>query len=244
MRLSYIGIGLHYMGIQKKILFLGLGLLLFFFVVIFFTFSGEESEREKKKNRSKQLSSLLLGGGSQKNGQNPLGIRGEDSESIFDSDYYKAGGMRYEEDGSGTPLASAGEIPINPQTGKPYTVEAMETFDELRDMFPDNDLIPRRMTPEEKAKQDQLTASIQKATQGVFGGSPKAEDLSLYYGNVQKQGKDRLEIIEYLINSQGGEDPEMDKKFQEILTNIKTQNEQMEKEMKGAYERAGLQPPN
>ena len=208
------------------------------------TFSGEESESEKKRKRGKELSSLLFGGSSREKRLNPLGVRGEFSESIFDSDFYKAGGMGYEEDGNLVTAIPSGEIPINPQTGKPYTQEAMETFDELREMFPDNDLIPRRLTAEEKAKNEAEQKKLQTATTAVFGGSPNAEDLNTYYGSVRKQGRDRMEIIDYLIASQGGEDAEMDKKFQEILSNIKMQNEGIESEMKSAYSKAGLTPPN
>ncbi|TGL58240.1 hypothetical protein EHQ58_12770 [Leptospira ognonensis] len=231
------------MGIQKKILYLSLALLTLFFVILLLTFTGEgEEEKRKKDQKSKALSYLLQGGGREGKAANPLGVRGEDADSIFDSDYYKSGAMKYEEEQNAIASGQEGEIPINPATGKPYPAEAMESFDELRDLFPENDLIPRRQTPELKAKQEQFNQKLSQATNTVFGGSASAADIQFYYNHVKKQGNDRLEIINYLIESQGGDDPEMDKKFNEILANIKFQNEQVDKEMNAAYQRAGVKP--
>ncbi|TGN20131.1 LIC_20245 family lipoprotein [Leptospira idonii] len=233
------------MGIQKKLLFTSFILLVLFFITILFLFVGDddEEERRRKSGKSKAISALFMGdGGSKRPTSNALGARGQDSESIFDSDYYKAGGMTYEDEVRNS-VANSGEIPINPATGKPYPEEAMETFDELREMFPDNNLIPRRMTAEVKAKMEQENQRLSQATTAVFGGSPSAGDLQYYYTSVKKQGNDRLEIINYLIESNGGDDPEMDKKFEEILTNIKFQNEQVDREMAAAYQRAGIPTP-
>ncbi len=232
------------MGIQKKLLYTSLALLSFFFIIILLTFTGgNEDERRKKDQKSKALSYLLQGGPKDGSAHNPLGVRGENADSIFDSDYYKSGGMKYEEETRVASGGQEGEIPINPATGKPYPAEAMESFDELRELFPDNDLIPKRLTPELKAKQEQFNNKLSQATNVVFGGSATANDIQFYYGHVKKQGNDRMEIINYLIESQGGDDPEMDKKFQEILRNIKFQNEQVDKEMASAYTKAGLPAP-
>ncbi|XDD43886.1 hypothetical protein AB3N58_05930 [Leptospira sp. WS60.C2] len=230
------------MGIQKKLLFVSISLIGLFFLILLMLGGEDEEELRRKKERSSQALALFGGGSGNPKGTNRLGVRGEDSGSIFDSDYYNAGGMRYEDDPS-IAASDSGEVPINPQTGKPYPPEAMQAFEELREQFPDNDLIPKRMTPEEKQKQADLNQKIARATNSVFGGNANATDLTLYYGHVRKQGKDRLEIINYLIESQGGDDPEMDKKFQEILKNIQYQNEQIEKEAANAFAKAGLQPP-
>lgn len=230
------------MGIQKKLLFVSISLIGLFFLILLMLGGEDEEELRRKKERSSQALALFGGGSGNPKGTNRLGVRGEDSGSIFDSDYYNAGGMRYEDDPN-IAASDSGEVPINPQTGKPYPPEAMQAFEELREQFPDNDLIPKRMTPEEKQKQADLNQKIARATNSVFGGNANATDLTLYYGHVRKQGKDRLEIINYLIESQGGDDPEMDKKFQEILKNIQYQNEQIEKEAANAFAKAGLQPP-
>ncbi|TGM62741.1 hypothetical protein EHQ94_02750 [Leptospira meyeri] len=231
------------MGIQKKLLFVSIALIGLFFLILLVMGGEDEEEARRKKERGSQALALFGGGSSNPKGTNRLGVRGEDAGSIFDSDYYSAGGMRYEEDGN-LAGSESGEIPINPQTGKPYPPEAMQAFEELREQFPDNDLIPKRTTAEEKKKAAEFNQKLSRATNSVFGGNANATDVALYYNHVRKQGKDRLEIINYLIESQGGDDPEMDKKFQEILKNIQYQNEQVEKEAAGAFEKAGLPPPN
>lgn len=231
------------MGIQKKLLFVSISLIGLFFLILLVMGGEDEEETRLKKERSSQALALFGGGPNNPKGTNRLGVRGEDAGSIFDSDYYNAGGMRYEEDGN-LANSESGEIPINPQTGKPYPPEAMQAFEELREQFPDNDLIPKRLTPEDKKKQSEFNQKLSRATNSVFGGTPNATDITLYYNHVKKQGKDRLEIINYLIESQGGDDPEMDKKFQEILKNIQFQNEQVEKEAAGAFAKAGLPPQN
>ncbi|MCG6148538.1 hypothetical protein LFX15_09595 [Leptospira levettii] len=230
------------MGIQKKLLFVSISLIGLFFLILLMLGGEDEDELRRKKEKSSQALALFGGGSNNPKGTNRLGVRGEDSGSIFDSDYYNAGGMRYEDDPN-IAAGESGEIPINPQTGKPYPPEAMQAFEELREQFPDNDLIPKRMTAEEKKKQAEFNQKLTRATNSVFGGNANASDLTTYYGHVRKQGKDRLEIINYLIESQGGDDPEMDKKFQEILKNIQFQNEQIEKEAASAYAKAGLPPP-
>jgi DNA repair exonuclease SbcCD ATPase subunit len=73
-----------------------------------------------------------------------------------------------------------------------------------------------------------------------MGGTPARGDLDYYYGNLEKQTNDRLEIIEYLIDTQGGGDDEMDKKFKEVLDGIKAQMSQLQEEKEDAYKRAGL----
>ncbi|MDF3819465.1 hypothetical protein P3G55_06120 [Leptospira sp. 96542] len=231
------------MGIQKKLLFLSIGLIGLFFFFLLMLQSDDGEEKRKNKNKNKGLSYLIGGGTGDSKGANQLGVRGEDASSIFDSDYYSAGGMKYEEEVA-PEVAANGEIPINPQTGKPYPPEAMQAFDELREQFPGNDLIPKRLTPEVKQKQEEFNQKLARATSSVYGGTPNANDLNFYFNHVKKQGKDRMEIISYLIESQGGEDEEMDKKFEEIMKNIKFQNEQIEKEAIKAFEKAGLPPPN
>ncbi|MCG6145194.1 LIC_20245 family lipoprotein [Leptospira bandrabouensis] len=229
------------MGIQKKILFVSISMIGLFFLILLVMGGEDEEEARRKKERSSQALALFGGGSNTPKGTNRLGVRGEDSGSIFDSDYYSAGGMRYEEDGT-IANSEAGEIPINPQTGKPYPPEAMQAFEELREQFPDNDLIPKRLTPEEKTKQAEFNQKLARATNSIFSGGNNPSDVTLYYNHVKKQGKDRLEIINYLIETQGGDDPEMDKKFQEILKNIQFQNEQIEKEAANAFEKAGISP--
>ncbi|MCG9874703.1 MAG: hypothetical protein MH321_07960 [Leptospiraceae bacterium] len=229
------------MGIQKKLTYIGI----FFAFIVLLTFlltSGGGKKKEKLK--SEDLSFLLGGpapGSSSDKGNNFMGTRGENSKSVFDSDFYESGGLRYEEDGS-APVAVTpnGEIPINPQTGKPYPEEAMAQFDRLRDLFPDNNLIPKRLTPEVKAAEQAKNDKLAESMRNVFANNAKPDEIEFYYSNLEKQSQDRLQIIEYLIDAQGGEDEEMDKKFKDVLDGIKSQAAQIQKEKEEAYKKSGL----
>jgi hypothetical protein len=229
------------MGIQKKLTYIGL--FFAFIVLIYFLFSTEGGGKQKSKLKSEDLSFLLGGTGSissSQQGTNGMGSRGENSKSVFDSDFYQSGGIKYEEDGTNPISSVQGEAPINPQTGKPYPEEAMAQFDRLREMFPDNNLIPKRMTPEIKAAEEAKTQKLADSMRNVFANNAKPEEIQYYYTNMEKQSQDRLQIIEYLIEAQGGEDEEMDKKFKEVLDGVKAQNEQIQKEKEEAYKKAGL----
>jgi hypothetical protein len=229
------------MGIQKKLTIVGL--FFTFIILLYFLFSTDDSNK-KKKMRSEDLSFLLggapaSGSGSSSGGQNPMGVRGENSKSVFDSDFYNSGSFTYDEKNAPEGTGARGDAPINPQTGKPYPEEAMAQFDRLRELFPDNELIPKRLTPEVKAEQEALNQKLANATSSVMGGSATEQDINFYYGHMEKQTNDRLEIIEYLIDAQGGEDEEMDKKFKEVLDGVKAQMAQIQTEKEAAYKKIG-----
>ncbi|NCN08900.1 MAG: hypothetical protein GW938_03535 [Leptospira sp.] len=230
------------MGIQKKLIVIGfLFIFILLFTLILSSFDGS-NDKDKSKIRSEDLSFLLGGSGSSGNsGTNRMGTRGEDSKSVFDTDFYESGGLRYEEEGAApVDVTPDGEIPVNPQTGKPYPKEAMAQFDRLRELFPDNNLIPKRLTPEVKAAEEAKTQKLSTTMRSVFANNAKPDEIEYYYSNMEKQAQDRLQIIEYLIDAQGGEDEEMDKKFKDVLDGIKSQAAQIQKEKEEAYKKSGL----
>lgn len=218
--------------IRKKILFgTMIALLAVVSYLLISSFFGES--KKKKSLKANQLGFLFGGGGKSGNSMNKFGVRGEDSQSLFDGAFIESGKFSSEEPET-VANGPKGEAPINPQTGKPYNEEAMEQFDRLREIFPENSIIPRRITPEEKEKRKQEDERLAKATNAVFGGKPAKADVETYYGNMEKQAKDRLEIINYLVDNYGGEDPEIDKQYKSLQDTIKAQNEQIERERKEA----------
>jgi hypothetical protein len=229
------------MGIQKKLTYIGL--FFAFIVLIYFLFSTDDSSKTKKMT-SDEMSFLFAtpGGnsGSSNSKGNPMGLRGENSKSVFDSDFYSSGNFSYDEMQAQKEEGEKGAIPINPQTGKPYEEAAMQQFDRLREYFPENELIPKRLTPEVKAQQEAKAEKLAEATRKVMSGNPERADLNEYYGNMEKQANDRLEIIEYLIDVQGGDSPEMDEKFKQVLDGVKAQMAQIQSEKEQAFKRAGL----
>jgi hypothetical protein len=222
------------MGIQKTLLFSGIALS---FLILFGLILATSDSESTRPQVHKDGLSLLFGGRSKSELPNAWGIRGESSESIFDSDFMKSKQEIVEDDLSDYVPLPQGEAPINPQTGKPYPDEAMKEFDELRKEMPDNELIPRRLTKEEREFKKQEDEKLAKASQAVFSGNPSKEDVTLYYSRMMKQSQDRVQIIEYVIENQGGEDPEVDKQYKEIKDSIQSQKNQLESEQKEAYKK-------
>ena len=195
----------------------------------YFAFSPDD--KKKKKAESKKLSMLLRGGGSDSDGsvsEKKRGQRNNDA-SVFDGEFMKTGVSFPEEEVNANSSGEKGEIPINPQTGKPWEEDAMQQFEDLRKQFTNNDLIPRRMTRVEKEKQVQLQDKWNKAQNAVNSGTFTRDDLDTHFSHQKKVVEDRLQIIEYLIESQK-EDGEADKdgQFQKILDGTKDQMRQLD----------------
>jgi hypothetical protein len=222
------------MGIQKTLLF---GAIVLCFLILFGLILGTwESDTQRPQVHSDGLS-LLFGGKPKSELPNSWGIRNESSESIFDGEFMKSKQEMMEEDLSDYIPLPQGEAPINPQTGKPYPDDAMREFDELRKEMPDNELIPRRLTKEEREFKKLEDEKLAKASQAVFSGNPSKDDVTLYYSRMLKQSQDRVQIIEYVIENQGGEDPEIDKQYKDIKDSIINQKTQLESEQKEAYQK-------
>lgn len=209
-------------------------------ILLYFLFSTEggnssESVAEKKKREQANELSILFGGGSAN--------ASEDDKSIFESDFYKAGKVSYEEGGNIDSDSEGRDNPINPQTGKPYDEEAMQQFDQLRKQFPTNDLIPKKLTEEQKATKLALDEKIVTAAKNVFANTASKEDTKLHFDHKLKQAKDRMEIIDYLINQKGmaAEDSEEASKVKQIFETIKSQYTAAEEERKQAFAKAGVE---
>ncbi|MBE7410774.1 MAG: hypothetical protein L6Q54_14610 [Leptospiraceae bacterium] len=212
-------------------------------VGIFYLLFFYEGEPKKKANlKSNELGFLFTGNTNQSNstGNDRIGV--DRSKSIFDSDFYKSGKLSYEEiENNEAHPTPQGDIPINPQTGKPYSEEAMEQFDSLREKFPGNDLIPQRLTPEMRANKNKDSERIAKITNNVTNKTANNSEIREYYKFQEKSVKDRLEIIEYLVQSQkeSGEEDEGGQ-YQKIMDTIKEQANQVAREKESAFRSAGI----
>jgi hypothetical protein len=209
----------------RKLFILSVGLISLILIYTFFSSGG--GEKKRKKLSADQLT-LLLGGGSSssENNSDKKGFRKNPNSSVFDEgDFMNVGiDKNYEDDTSAN--NPKGEAPINPQTGKPYDDETMEQFDKLRLYFPGNDLIPKRMTPEDKQAKDNAAKEMARIAMALQGSRASQNDVIYYYGAQEKVLNDRVEIIEYLIDAQK-EDNSFNKdnqiQFDKILDGAKEQ---------------------
>ena len=201
-------------------------------ILLYFLFrSPDQNEKlNKKKNGSGGELSLLLGGGL--SGNDPSA-----DESLFESDFYKSGKIEYDES-----LANSSDDsrnPINPQTGKPYTDAVMNQFSSLREKFPGNALIPKKMSNEEEQEKQDLNRLISLASKSVYAKTATTDEIKLHYDHKLKQSQDRKEIIDYLLSSQA-EDSESLKKVNKVNAMIQKQYEQAKTERNKAFAEAGI----
>jgi hypothetical protein len=226
----------------RKILISGFGLVVLILLYTIF-FSGDDSS-QKKKSKSEQLA-ILLGesGGTISTNSTKRGHRSNDGKSIFDSEFANVGVNNnfLVEENSDVNSKSDYVIPINPQTGKPYDDEAMEQFEKLQMIFPGNNLIPRKLTKEEKAAKDREEQDYANATAAFINNTASKEQVKMYFEKQEKTLKDRLEIIDYLIDAKK-EDGTLDKdgQFEKIIEGVKNQLSQIESQKKDAYQKYGL----
>lgn len=214
------------MGNNKSIILISVVLVL---VVGYFAFST--GEKKKRKVESKKLGSILLGGSvsdSEGSFEKRRG-RKNNNASLDNSSFWDHGFNPAKEEDSSSSNKEQGDTPINPQTGKPWEEDAMQQFDELRKLFADNDLIPRRMSKDDKIKQAQLEERWNKAQNAVNSGTFTRDDLDTHFSHQKKVIEDRLQIIEYLMEAQKEDgEPDKDGQFQKILDGTKEQMKQLE----------------
>ncbi|AXX15392.1 MULTISPECIES: LIC_20245 family lipoprotein [Leptospira] len=230
-------------SIRKLVLYSGISIVLVVLVWILFS-SEDSSEKEKKSKEADSVALLLGGGGRSSSSSGSSGSR--TNESIFDSSFYKAGKGEYVETEKGEqkeadPDAADADNPINPQTNKPYTNEEMERFSQLRERFPNNSLVPKKLSPAEKEAKKQEDNQVAEAARNVYARTASPAQIRLYYNHMEKQTLDRMDIINYLVDLQKGSgDEETEKKLQNIQDSIKNQLQQVQKDKENAFQQAGL----
>ncbi|ABJ78489.1 hypothetical protein IQB76_14100 [Leptospira borgpetersenii serovar Hardjo-bovis] len=230
-------------SIRKLVLYSGISIVLVVLVWILFS-SEDSSEKEKKSKEADSVALLLGGGGRSSSSSGSSGSR--TNESIFDSSFYKAGKGEYVETEKGEqkeadPDAADADNPINPQTNKPYTNEEMERFSQLRERFPNNSLVPKKLSPAEKEAKKQKDNQVAEAARNVYARTASPAQIRLYYNHMEKQTLDRMDIINYLVDLQKGSgDEETEKKLQNIQDSIKNQLQQVQKDKENAFQQAGL----
>lgn len=228
----------------KNLTIIGVAFISLLMIVFYFVFSGEDESEKKSKSKKSQDIAVLLGGSNSGQG-NSGSSNAKSTGSVFDSDFYKSGKLKTEDTNSAqnpSPNKKAsGDNPVNPQTGQPYPDEAMDQFEELNQRFPNNDLIPRRVTPEQKAERAKKDIEITKATQAVLSNNATNDDLKLYYNSQEKSIKDRLQVVEYLIEVEKDEGPIGDAgQVKKILDGTKAQMQEVLKKKEDAFKQRGI----
>jgi hypothetical protein len=209
---------------DKKKVLIGLSIFLTF-VLLYFLFDSSSNKSDSEKEK-KALAALMGGGG--KNS-------GDKTGSIFGSNFWEAGvpdkaidTSNVEKAGNDTGIldpASEGN-PLNPQTGQAYPDSVMNQFTSLREKFPQNKLIPRRLTAEQKAEENVQKQVIAEIQGKVALGKASTDEVNKFYDYQSKSIDDRLELLNYILENQGASmDSDIKAKFTNILDLNKKQKE-------------------
>ena len=105
----------------------------------------------------------------------------------------------------------------------------MQRFEELREKFPDNSVIPARQDSKTRAKREEERKRIYRIQTRIVKKEATCKEVNEYYDYQSNSIRDRIELIEYVLEKREAE-PEMLKKFQEVL--------EMNKRTLKSYEKA------
>jgi hypothetical protein len=206
----------------KKIVYLlfaaALAAVVFYFLV-------SVPSREEREANNEALGALFGGGGGVQGAPSQRG-QGEGEGSMFESNFWGAGvpdtaiadSVRIGDEGEPEILEKASEgNPLNPQTGQPFTDDVMAQFDRLRQKFPDNRIIPRRLSAEERHAEENQQGRLADIQQKMSGNNASPEEITEYYDFQAKMTNDRLALIDYVLQEQGESmSEEVRKQYEEV----------------------------
>lgn len=187
------------------------------------------------------LSALLAGGGAP--------AAADDAQSIFDTEFYRGAQLQ-------NPIPDEGDVandsneepeildpadpnnPINPVTGQRYPDSAMRVFDRLRERFPNNSLLPKRESPEDKQAGDQSRMRI-LGTHGLIArGEATPEQVNEFYDFQAKGAQDRVELIRYVMEEKGDQmSADVREQYTKLLTMSEDQLKGIEAQRESALNR-------
>ncbi|MCR9140639.1 MAG: hypothetical protein NXI24_00090 [bacterium] len=218
-------------------------------VAIYFMFTG--GAQSEPSSEADDLAALLSGQTDQIGGGDEVrtGIPDNDSGSLFNSEFWEVGAAQgpiedepleaRPEDGEPDILEPANpNNPKNPMTGEVYPDRVMKVFNNLRKRFPNNSMIPKRQTPEEKAAEATERNKVFGLQSLIAQGKATEEQVSTFYNYQMKQYKDRAELVDYVLTEKGATmSPDIKQQYQKIQQMTATQLQSFEKQREQALAR-------
>ncbi|MCB1167003.1 MAG: hypothetical protein KDK33_12655 [Leptospiraceae bacterium] len=101
--------------------------------------------------------------------------------------------------------------PIDPKTGRRYTNRQMAAFEHLRRAFPDNSLIPRRLSTEEMEEKSRLEERLKMIEQRLLSCEVSEEEISLLFDFRIKEKEDLIQLLRAAL------DPRLHSRHREIF---------------------------
>jgi hypothetical protein len=204
-------------------------------------FTIPEERRRSGADDEKGALVALMGGPGEKS------MKTRDSGSLFDSQFWNTGAGNGALPDEQEPAASdeVPEIlekvsegnPTNPQTGLAYTDDQMKQFETLREKFPGNSIIPRRVTPERQKQLEEERREIVEIQKRMTDRKASAQDVTSFYDFQMKGMKDRAELLQYVLEKMGADmDDDMKSKYRQVLESSQRQIRNLEEQKQKAIQ--------
>ena len=136
--------------------------------------------------------------------------------------------------------------PINPATQSPYTNRDMQKFEELKSIFPENRVIPKRLTPEERAahkqREDKLAVKFYENVRiKVLKGELTQDEIDEYFTYRTRYTRDKIRLFQYALdNLPPDADPARKRRMEKLLESNEKKMARAQKQKEDAYAKAGV----
>jgi hypothetical protein len=136
--------------------------------------------------------------------------------------------------------------PINPATQAPYTNRDMQKFEELKSIFPENRVIPKRRTPEEqqahKKLEDKLAVKFYENVRiQVLKGELDQDEIDEYFTYRTRYTRDKIRLFQYALdNLPPDADPARRRRMEKLLESNEKKMARAQKQKEDAYAKAGI----
>jgi hypothetical protein len=156
-------------------------------------------------------------------------------QSVFDSDMWKAG---VNENSQTESDESESDILQKPEVKDPYTEEQYKAFDLLRTSLPENSVIPKRMTLEERLAEENRKNELNALAGMIQNREATPDQINKYYSNSIKEVKDRIEFLEFASKTQGKETQGKDSPLSQSMNYLQERIRLLEESRSKALEKA------
>lgn len=189
------------MYISKKILvFASILLVVFLYYLLFNTETSDVSITKKKQYQA-----------STKKTENSSGSA-KSTQSIFDSEFYHSDGIIFEENEE----VYQKKIKNYKFAEQIYSKQAMEIFAQIRKKLPNNSILPRILTAQQKQEKLQKIQKLREISQKINNRQATREEAEQLFQYRKTRINDRIEIISYMMQQQ-----KHSQNSSEVLNNLK-----------------------
>lgn len=175
---------------NKKKYILVVSLLGVGFLFYFLFSSSEEDILSKNKDIAKNSHGIT---NSDKT-SSPQVLSDKD-KSLFESEFLNQDGFIFEDDESLYQNKNKKSV----DTWDYYSEQSMKQFAKLREVMPNNSLIPRRLTKEEKEKKLKHLQKIRNISFLLDDKLATREEAKLYFNHVEKRLEDQKELANHIL---------------------------------------------